>query len=111
MINIKTIELPKSPGVYKFLNNKKETIYVGKSKDLSKRVKSYFQKNIPNRKVKKMVNEVDDIKFIISDTEHDALLLENSLIKKNKPKYNILLRDDKTYPWICIKKEKFPRRY
>ena len=109
MINIKTIELPKSPGVYKFLNNKKETIYVGKSKDLSKRVKSYFQKNIPNRKVKKMVNEVDDIKFIISDTEHDALLLENSLIKKNKPKYNILLRDDKTYPWICIKKEKFPR--
>ena len=109
MINIKTIELPKSPGVYKFLNNKKETIYVGKSKDLSKRVKSYFQKNISNRKVKKMINEVDDIKFIISDTEHDALLLENSLIKKNKPKYNILLRDDKTYPWICIKKEKFPR--
>ncbi len=109
MINIKTIELPKSPGVYKFLNNKNETIYVGKSKDLSKRVKSYFQKNIPNRKVKKMINEVDDIKFIISDTEHDALLLENSLIKKNKPKYNILLRDDKTYPWICIKKEKFPR--
>ena len=109
MINIKTIELPKSPGVYKFLNNKKETIYVGKSKDLSKRVKSYFQKNIPNRKVKKMINEVDDIKFIISDTEHDALLLENSLIKKNKPKYNILLRDDKTYPWICIKKERFPR--
>tara|TARA_B100001989_G_scaffold104955_1_gene73428 strand:- start:922 stop:2727 length:1806 start_codon:yes stop_codon:yes gene_type:complete len=109
MINIKTIELPKSPGVYKFLNNKKETIYVGKSKDLSKRVKSYFQKNIPNRKVKKMINEVDDIKFIISDTEHDALLLENSLIKKNKPKYNILLRDDKTYPWICVKKEKFPR--
>ena len=109
MINIKTIELPKSPGVYKFLNNKKETIYVGKSKDLSRRVKSYFQKNIPNRKVKKMINEVDDIKFIISDTEHDALLLENSLIKKNKPKYNILLRDDKTYPWICVKKEKFPR--
>ena len=96
MINIKTIELPKSPGVYKFLNNKKETIYVGKSKDLSKRVKAIF-KNIPNRKVKKMINEVDDIKFIISDTEHDALL-ENSLIKKNKPKYNILLRDDKTYP-------------
>ena len=109
MINIKTIELPKSPGVYKFLNNKKETIYVGKSKDLSKRVKSYFQTNIPNRKVKRMINEVDDIKFILSDTEHDALLLENSLIKKNKPKYNILLRDDKTYPWICIKKEKFPR--
>jgi len=109
MINIKTTELPKSPGIYKFLNSKKETIYVGKSKDLSKRVKSYFQKNIPNRKVKNMISEVDEIKFILSDTEHDALLLENSLIKKNKPKYNILLRDDKTYPWICIKKEKFPR--
>ena len=109
MINIKTTELPKSPGIYKFLNSKKETIYVGKSKDLSKRVKSYFQKNIPNRKVKNMISEVNEIKFILSDTEHDALLLENSLIKKNKPKYNILLRDDKTYPWICIKKEKFPR--
>mgnify|MGYP001492964180 FL=1 len=109
MINIKTTELPKSPGIYKFLNSKKETIYVGKSKDLSKRVKSYFQKNIPNRKVKNMISEVDEIKFILSDTEHDALLLENSFIKKNKPKYNILLRDDKTYPWICIKKEKFPR--
>ena len=74
MINIKTIELPKSPGVYKFLNNKKETIYVGKSKDLSKRVKSYFQKNIPNRKVKKMVNEVDDIKFIISIIKSNSII-------------------------------------
>ena len=109
MINIKKVELPRSPGIYKFINQKKEIIYVGKSKDLSKRVKSYFQKNIANRKIKNLVKEVTDIKFIISDSEHDALLLENSLIKKNKPKYNILLRDDKTYPWICIKNERFPR--
>ncbi|MDC3054225.1 excinuclease ABC subunit UvrC [Cytophagia bacterium] len=109
MIDIQKVELPRSPGIYKFINQRKEIIYVGKSKDLSKRVKSYFQKNISNRKIKNLVNEVSDIKFIISDSEHDALLLENSLIKKNKPKYNILLRDDKTYPWICIKNERFPR--
>ena len=109
MIDIQKVELPRSPGIYKFINQKKEIIYVGKSKDLSKRVKSYFQKNIANRKIKNLVNEVSNIKFIISDSEHDALLLENSLIKKNKPKYNILLRDDKTYPWICIKNERFPR--
>ena len=109
MIDIQKVELPRSPGIYKFINQRKEIIYVGKSKDLSKRVKSYFQKNIANRKIKNLVNEVTDIKFIISDSEHDALLLENSLIKKNKPKYNILLRDDKTYPWICIKNERFPR--
>ena len=109
MIDIQKVELPRSPGIYKFINQRKEIIYVGKSKDLSKRVKSYFQKNIANRKIKNLVNEVSDIKFIISDSEHDALLLENSLIKKNKPKYNILLRDDKTYPRICIKNERFPR--
>ena len=109
MIDIQKVELPRSPGIYKFINQRKEIIYVGKSKDLSKRVKSYFQKNIANRKIKNLVNEVSEIKFIISDSEHDALLLENSLIKKNKPKYNILLRDDKTYPWICIKNERFPR--
>ena len=109
MIDIQKVELPRSPGIYKFINQRKEIIYVGKSKDLSKRVKSYFQKNTANRKIKNLVNEVSDIKFIISDSEHDALLLENSLIKKNKPKYNILLRDDKTYPWICIKNERFPR--
>ena len=109
MIDIQKVELPRSPGIYKFINQRKEIIYVGKSKDLSKRVKSYFQKNIVNRKIKNLVSEVSDIKFIISDSEHDALLLENSLIKKNKPKYNILLRDDKTYPWICIKNERFPR--
>ena len=109
MIDIKTVEIPKSPGVYKFLNLKKEIIYVGKSKNLIKRVRSYFSKKIQNKKIQNMIREVTDINFVISDNEHDALLLENSLIKKNKPKYNILLRDDKTYPWICIKKERFPR--
>ncbi len=109
MIDIKTVEVPKSPGVYKFINLKKEIIYVGKSKNLSKRVRSYFSKKIQNKKIQNMIREIVDIKFVISDSEHDALLLENSLIKKNKPKYNILLRDDKTYPWICIKKERFPR--
>lgn len=109
MIDIKTVEVPKSPGVYKFINFKKQIIYVGKSKDLSKRVRSYFTKKIQNKKILNMIREVTDITFVISDNEHDALLLENSLIKKNKPKYNILLRDDKTYPWICIKKERFPR--
>ena len=109
MIDIKTVEVPKSPGVYKFINFKKQIIYVGKSKDLSKRVRSYFTKKIQNKKILNMIREVTDISFVISDNEHDALLLENSLIKKNKPKYNILLRDDKTYPWICIKKERFPR--
>ena len=109
MIDIKTVEVPKSPGVYKFINFKKQIIYVGKSKDLSKRVRSYFTKKIQNKKILNMIREVTDISFVISDNEHDALLLENSLIKKNKPKYNILLRDDKTYPWICIKNERFPR--
>ena len=109
MIDIKTVEVPKSPGVYKFINFKKQIIYVGKSKDLSKRVRSYFTKKIQNKKILNMIREVTDISFVISDNEHDALLLENSLIKKNKPKYNILLRDDKTYPWICVKKERFPR--
>lgn len=109
MVDIKTVEVPKSPGVYKFINFKKQIIYVGKSKDLSKRVRSYFTKKIQNKKILNMIREVTDISFVISDNEHDALLLENSLIKKNKPKYNILLRDDKTYPWICIKKERFPR--
>ena len=88
MIDIKTVEVPKSPGVYKFINFKKQIIYVGKSKDLSKRVRSYFTKKIQNKKILNMIREVTDISFVISDNEHDALLLENSLTKKNKPKYN-----------------------
>lgn len=103
------IFIPPSPGVYKFFNENKDIIYVGKSKNLKKRVSSYFRKNVENKKIKRMVKEVSNIEFVLSESEHDALLLENNLIKEDKPKYNILLRDDKTYPWICIKNEKFPR--
>ena len=110
MINLKKTDLPNSPGVYKFLNKNLEIIYVGKSKNLKKRVKSYFQKQ-QNNKISKMVKEIIKIDFVISDSEHDALLLENNMIKENKPKYNILLRDDKTYPYIAISKERFPKVY
>ena len=110
MINLKKTDLPNSPGVYKFLNKNLEIIYVGKSKNLKKRVKSYFQKQ-QNNKISKMVKEIVKIDFVISDSEHDALLLENNMIKENKPKYNILLRDDKTYPYIAISKERFPKVY
>ena len=105
MKNLKSIDIPNSPGVYKFLNSDNKILYVGKSKNLKKRVKSYFQKE-QNKKISNLVKETVNIDFIISESEHDALLLENNLIKENKPKYNILLRDDKTYPWVCIKKER-----
>lgn len=102
--------LPNKPGVYQFLNKKNEVIYVGKAKDLKKRVSSYFNKSrYDSAKVRVLVSKVNDIKHIIVDTESDALLLENNLIKKIKPKYNVLLKDDKTYPWICIKNEPYPR--
>ena len=109
MKDLDKIFIPPSPGVYKFFNHNKDIIYVGKSKNLKKRVSSYFRKNVENKKIKRMVKEVSKIEFVLSESEHDALLLENNLIKEDKPKYNILLRADKTYPWICIKNEKFPR--
>ena len=102
--------IPSKPGVYRYYNSKKEIIYVGKAKNLKNRVRSYFNDNrTDSAKTKVLVKQIDDIKYIITPTEYDALLLENSLIKKHKPKYNIQLRDDKTYPWICITKEPFPR--
>ena len=101
--------IPELPGVYQFLNKDKKIIYVGKAINLKKRVKSYFQKNIKSRKTINLVKNIDSIEHVVVQSESDALLLENSLIKKNQPKYNILLRDDKTYPWICIKNERFPR--
>ena len=104
---LKTI--PELPGVYQFLNKEKKIIYVGKAINLKKRVRSYFQKNIKSRKTINLVKNISHIEHVIVQSESDALLLENSLIKKNQPKYNILLRDDKTYPWICIKNERFPR--
>ena len=106
-IILKTI--PEDPGVYQFLTEDKKIIYVGKAKNLKKRVSSYFQKNIKSRKTINLVKNTKFVEHVVVKSESDALLLENSLIKENQPKYNILLRDDKTYPWICIKKERFPR--
>lgn len=102
--------LPSDPGVYQFLDQRGEIIYIGKAKNLKKRVKSYFQKkNFDSYKSKILVGKIKDIRHIIVNSESDALLLENNLIKKNQPKYNVLLKDDKTFPWICIKNEPFPR--
>ena len=101
--------IPKKPGVYHFYDENDTIIYIGKAKDLKRRVSSYFSKNHTRLKTKKLVSKIVDIKCIIVETEIDALLLENNLIKKHQPRYNILLKDDKSYPWICIKKESFPR--
>ena len=108
-LQIKVSNLTNSPGVYQFFNDSKKIIYVGKAKNLKKRVASYFRKNLGSQKTKNLVKNIFDLKHIIVSSESDALLLENSLIKKFQPKYNILLRDDKTYPWITIKNERFPR--
>lgn len=109
--NIKNIiaALPNEPGVYQYFDKDGKIIYVGKAKDLKKRVSSYFTKNHNNRKTQVLVRNIDNIKTIVVETEHDALILENNLIKKYQPRYNILLKDDKTYPWICLKNERFPR--
>ncbi len=106
-IQLKT--LPNSPGVYQYYDKDDAILYVGKAKDLKKRVASYFTKNHEYGKTKVLVRKIASVKHIVVETESDALLLENSLIKKYKPRYNILLKDDKTYPWLCIKKEAFPR--
>lgn len=101
--------LPDSPGVYQYLDKENTIIYVGKAKNIKKRVNSYFTKNHDSGKTRVLVKNIKTIKHIVVQTETDALLLENNLIKKYKPKYNVLLKDDKSYPWICIKKERFPR--
>lgn len=102
--------LPDTPGVYQFFNKDGTIIYVGKAKNLKKRVYSYFAKeNHENGKTAILVKNIIDIRYLVVETEQDALLLENSLIKKHQPRYNVLLKDDKTYPWICIPKERFPR--
>lgn len=104
--------LPNKPGVYKFFDDSNTIIYVGKAKDLKKRVTSYFTKgNLDNRKTYRLVKEIQEIEFVIVSSEFDALLLENNLIKENQPKYNILLKDDKSFPSICITNEPFPRIY
>ena len=101
--------IPQKPGVYHFYDSDDEVIYVGKAKNLKRRVSSYFTKTHKRLKTKNLVSKITDISCIIVETEIDALLLENNLIKKHQPRYNILLKDDKSYPWICIKKEEFPR--
>lgn len=106
-IQLKT--LPNLPGVYQYYDANGTIIYVGKAKNLKKRVSSYFTKNHEYGKTRVLVKKIVDIKHIVVDTETDALLLENNLIKKYQPRYNVMLKDDKSYPWICIKKERFPR--
>ncbi len=101
--------IPKSTGVYFFYNNNQTLLYVGKAKNLNSRVKSYFKNSILCKKTKSLVKQIYDIKYTVVFSETDALLLENNLIKKHQPKYNIMLKDDKTYPWICIKNESVPR--
>jgi excinuclease ABC subunit C len=102
--------IPDKPGVYQFYSISNELLYVGKAKNLRKRVQSYFSsKNNHTKKVLVLIGKTIDIKYVVVETESDALLLENNLIKKHQPRYNILLKDDKTYPWICIKNEPFPR--
>ena len=108
-LEIQIKSLPNSPGVYQYFDKEDVIIYVGKAKNLKKRVASYFNKNHENGKTRVLVKKIVSVKHIVVDTETDALLLENNLIKKYQPKYNVMLKDDKTYPWICIKKERFPR--
>lgn len=101
--------LPENPGVYRYYDDDGKILYVGKAKNLKKRVLSYFGQNVQSAKTRVMVSKIADIKFIVVESEADALLLENNLIKTLRPRYNIMLKDDKTYPWICIKNERFPR--
>lgn len=103
---LKTI--PANPGVYQYFDENGEVIYVGKAKNLKRRVSSYFNKH-QTGKVRLLVSRIADIRFTIVDSESEALLLENNFIKQYKPRYNVLLKDDKTYPWICVKNERFPR--
>ena len=108
-IEVQLSTLPDSPGVYQFYDSEDKILYVGKAKNLKKRVSSYFAKNHEYGKTRVLVKKIRYIKHIVVPTESDALLLENNLIKKYRPRYNVLLKDDKSYPWICIKNERFPR--
>lgn len=103
--------LPETPGVYQYLDSNNVVIYVGKAKNLKRRVSSYFRKDVKTLKTSILTTKIYDIKYIVVNTEEDALLLENNLIKRYKPRYNVLLKDDKTYPSICVSNEYFPRIY
>ena len=101
--------LPKEPGIYQYFDDKGKLIYVGKAKNIKNRVSSYFLSGQQNAKTRELVQKIKDIRFTIVNSEHDAFILENELIKNYQPKYNINLKDDKSYPYIVIKNEKFPR--
>ena len=103
--------IPQKPGVYHFYDSDGEVIYVGKAKNLKRRVSSYFTKTHKRLKTKNLVSKITNISCIIVETEIDALLLENNLIKKHQPRYNVMLKDGKTYPWICISNEKAPESF
>ena len=108
-IKLKLAALPETPGVYQYYNKNGDLLYIGKAKNLKRRVNSYFNKNHESKRLRVLVSNIETIETINVNTEYDALLLENNLIKEHQPRYNILLKDDKTYPWICIKNERFPR--
>ena len=108
-IAVQLSALPDNPGVYQFYDKEGKILYVGKAKNLKKRVSSYFNKTQEYGKTRVLVKKIQTINHIVVPTESDALLLENNLIKKLQPRYNVMLKDDKSYPWICIKKERFPR--
>lgn len=109
MLELQVQSLPSNPGVYQFYDKEDKILYVGKAKNLKKRVTSYFSKSHDNFKTEVLVKKIASVKHIVVNSESDALLLENNLIKELQPRYNILLKDGKSYPWICIKKEHFPR--
>ncbi|MGV0828779.1 excinuclease ABC subunit UvrC [Empedobacter brevis] len=108
-VKLKLASLPETPGVYQYYNKKGDLLYIGKAKNLKRRVNSYFNKQHDSKRLRVLVSNIETIETINVNSEYDALLLENNLIKEHQPRYNILLRDDKTYPWICIKNERFPR--
>lgn len=108
-VTLQISTLPDSPGVYQYYDKEGKLLYVGKAKNLKKRVSSYFTKNFDNNRTRVLVKKIATIRHIVVQTETDALLLENNLIKKYQPRYNVMLKDDKSYPWICIKNERFPR--
>ena len=101
--------LPDLPGCYQYLDESGTVIYVGKAKNLKRRVSSYFNREHDSLKTQMLVKKIRDIRYIVVKTNEESLLLENNLIKKYKPRYNVLLKDDKTYPWIILRKEPFPR--
>ncbi len=108
-VKLQISTLPNDPGVYQYYDKEEQLLYVGKAKNLKKRVASYFNKQHDNARTRLLVKRIHSVRHIVVATETDALLLENNLIKKYQPKYNVMLKDDKTYPWLCIKKERFPR--